>query len=261
LQPPVFVDWADHVTDLSHRCADAVAQKKAQQKLKLPRVGTIYTTAGEAFDTMSPDASSSSGLSEESMIKKLAAAFVIAASSIGFMSASASAGVIINFIELPNETGIRVTGIDAGGAAFDVTKAGSEAFYISSPLVPGGYSPDLILSHIGISRVSPGYLFALLESAGGPVSDYVWVHQFIPAFTVIDFISDSEAALLLPTTPLVTLVETGDLQFVGSYLNDKGETVSLSVLSDAPEPGTLAIIAAGFLSLFAFGLMRRRANV
>ena len=195
-------------------------------------------------------------------LKTCAAVLLVAASSLVFASNS-SAAVIINFIELPNEAGIRVTGTGFDGTPFDVTKSNSESFFVSSPAVPVGYAPDMILSHIGITRTSSGFLFAMLESDGGPVSDYIWVHQFIPAFTVIDFISDSEAALILPGTPTLSVVETGGLQFIGSYVNDRGETVSISAQSDTevPEPSTIALIGVGLLSLFGFGMKRCRADV
>src|ERR1700730_13119615 len=70
----------------------------------------------------------------------------------------AAAAVVINFDELLNEAGIHLTGFDFNGNPIDVTKLGSETFHISSPSVPNGYSPDAILSHIGISMTSGGFL-------------------------------------------------------------------------------------------------------
>jgi len=188
-------------------------------------------------------------------------ALLTLALSLGFLvTKSASADVNITFMELANEGGIRVFGNGFDGAAFDVTKPDSETFGISSPAVPGGYSPDLILSHIGISRSSGGYLFALTETLGGPVSDYVWVHQFVSAFTVIDFVSDSEFPLVLPTTADAIFVETGGIQAIGGYNNDRGERVNIFVQSDVgvvPEPETYALMLAG-LGLLGFVARRRK---
>lgn len=165
------------------------------------------------------------------------------------------ADVIIHFDELPNDTGIHVTGTAFDGSSFDVTKL-DEVFHISSPQVPGGYAPDLVLSRIGISLTSSGYLVNILESAGGPISDQVWVHQFTSLFTVIDFISDP-GQFILGVAPVATVVETGQSQNVLNYLNDRGELVSIFVTSDAeiPEPGTLALVSIAMLGIAA---QRRR---
>jgi|GEM_PF-5125856 len=165
----------------------------------------------------------------------------------------AQAGVIINFDELPNEAGIHLTGFDISGNPIDVTKlGGAESFHISSPVVPGGYSPDAILSHIGISHSSNGYLVNILESPDGPISDQVHVYQFIPIFTVIDFISDPDQ--FVAGTPDATFVETGDLQNVLNYSNDRGELVSINVRSDVeavPEPSTIVMwtLLAGVIGM------------
>ena len=183
-------------------------------------------------------------------IKTVLAALAMLALTAG----SSSAGVIINFDELLDEAGIELTGFDINGTPFDVTKLGSEIFHISTPAVPSGYTPDAILSHIGISRTSAGFLINILESAGGPISDQVWVHQFIPLFTVIDFISD-ESQFVTGVQPFATVVETGNLQNALSYTNDRGELVSMNVRSDVPEPATLALLSLGLAGL---GFSRRR---
>ena len=181
---------------------------------------------------------------------------LVALATLAFTAGNSSATVIINFDELPNEAGIHVTGVAFNGSLFDFTKLGSETFHISSPVVPPGYSPDAILSRIGISGSSAGFLVNILESAGGPISDQVWVHQFISQFTVIDFISDP-AQFVSGVVPFATVVETGSSQNVLNYNNDRGELVSINVTSaiDVPEPATLALVGAAILGMAA---MRRR---
>src|SRR4051812_18198264 len=53
-----------------------------------------------------------------------------------------SAQQVINFIELPNEGGIHMT---ASGFSFADATIPGETFHISSPIVPGGYTPDGIV--------------------------------------------------------------------------------------------------------------------
>lgn len=164
---------------------------------------------------------------------------------------SASAAVVLNFIELANEAGIQLTGVAFDGSLINVTKLNSETFGISSPAVPAGYVPDAIVSRIGISRTSPGLLVNILESVGGPLSDQVWVHRLNGIFTVIDFISDP--AQFVAGIADVTVVETGALQNVLNYNNDRGELVSINVLSDldVPEPAGPALVGVALLGLAA----------
>lgn len=171
---------------------------------------------------------------------------------------NASAAVVLNFIELANDAGIQLTGVNANGSLINVTKLNSETFGISSPAVPNGYVPDAIVSRIGVSRTSQGFLVNILESVGGPLSDQVWVHVLGGAFTVIDFISDP-AQFVTGVTPFATVVETGALQNVLTYNNDRGETVTINVLSnlDVPEPASLALVGAALLGIVA--TRKRRA--
>ena len=179
--------------------------------------------------------------------------------TLALTAGSASADVIISFVEQPNGS-IHLGGVDAFGNVIDVTKPNSETFHISSPAVPQGYSPDAILSHIGISQTSNGYLVNILDRPGGPISDQVYVHQFIPAFTVIDFVSDP-SQFFTGVTPFATAVETGFLQNVLNYQNDRGELVSINVASAIPEPASIALFGITGVCLGGYIWRRRRTRV
>ena len=183
---------------------------------------------------------------------------LVALTALALTAGSASAAVVLNFIELANEAGIQLTGVAFNGGLINVTKLNSETFAISSPAVPLGYVPDAIVSRIGISQTNPGILVNILESAGGPLSDQVWVHRLNGNFTVIDFISDP-AQFVTGITANFTVVETGALQNVLTYNNDRGESVTINVLSDldVPEPASLALVGAALLGIVA--TRKRRA--
>ena len=181
-----------------------------------------------------------------------------ALTTLALTAGSASAAVVLNFIELANEAGIQLTGVAFNGGLINVTKLNSETFGISSPVVPGGYAPDAIVSRIGIAQTNPGILVNILESAGGPLSDQVWVHRINNLFTVIDFISDP-AQFVTAVAANFTVVETGALQNVLTYNNDCGELVTINVQSDldVPEPASLALVGAALLGIVA--TRKRRA--
>ncbi len=182
---------------------------------------------------------------------KSAKVLLAALATLAFTASSVSARVI-NFIELDNEAGIRFTS-DNGA---DVTKLGSEVFHLSSLAIPAGYPADATESRIGISQSADYFLVNILESVGGPLSDQVFVHRLNGNFTVIDFISDP-AQFVVGIAATSTVIETGALQNVLNYLNDRGEAVSINIKSavELPEPATVLLIP---LALAGMRLNKRR---
>jgi hypothetical protein len=210
------------------------------------------------------------------MKRRLLIAGLLSASlSLCLLAASSASAAVqtLNFTEAPNEAGTVLTGINVIGASIGpIAGANPEEFHISSPNFPPNYAFDALLGNIGISRTDPsglGDLFVMREAVGGPVSDYIWVHQFIPGFTVIDFVSDSEGVpLILPNAPILgDVVENGGLQFVGNYVTDPGGNgagptlVNLFVQSDVesvPESASLIVWSLLGLSVGVAGWSRRR---
>jgi hypothetical protein len=187
---------------------------------------------------------------------------LVALATLALTAGSASAAVILNFQELPNEGGIHLTGTASNGTPIDVTLLNSETFRVSAPgctTIPG-CNPNFTTMEIGTGTE---FLVNILESAGGPLSDQIHVHRLSSSdgSQVIDFISDPSAfATAGPGAMVTTLVETGSLQSGLTYTSNAPTTVNISFtsdVSDVPEPGTLSLLGLG-LGVLAFSRRKSR---
>src|SRR5215475_15916467 len=166
----------------------------------------------------------------------------VALAMIALTAGSASAVVTLNFLELPNEGGIHLTGTASNGTPINLTLLGSETFRVSAPGCTAiqGCNPNFTTNQIGTDTE---FLVNILESPGGPLSDQIHVHRLTTAggSQVIDFISDGAPFQTAgPGAIVTTLVETGALQNGLTYTSDAGAPVNIffsSEVSEAvPEP-------------------------
>jgi hypothetical protein len=113
-----------------------------------------------------------------------------------------------------------------------------------------------------------GLATALLEFAGGPVSDVFGVVNVgtttVPVF-VLGFASDSEAmTVAFPFTS--SLIETGAPVSAAAYLAQSLQTAGYTATfvsdpSEVPEPGTMALIGGGLLSVIGLQRTSRSGSV
>jgi hypothetical protein len=193
-------------------------------------------------------------------IRKNVLNFLVALALIALAARSASADVDLNFIELPNDAGIHLTGTDAAGNPIDITKLGSQTFRVSAPgctAIPG-CNPDFTTGAVG--TLTGPFLVNILDP-GGPLSDQIYVHRIgEQGSQVIDFISDESGVPFFTPAPgdvVTTLVETGSLQPGLTYLNNVGAPVNVSFLSEVPEPATLPLLGVGIGAVLA--MLRRKS--
>ena len=184
---------------------------------------------------------------------------------VALSAGSASAVVTLNFLELPNEGGIHLTGTAANGNPIDVTLSGSEMFRVSAPgcTAIAGCNPNFTTMQIGTDTE---FLVNILESPGGPLSDQIHVHRLSTAAgsQVIDFISDGAPFQTAgPGAIVTTLVETGGLQSGLTYTSDAEAPVNIFFSSEvseaAPEPGSLLLLGLG-LGVLGFSWRKQHTD-
>ncbi len=190
----------------------------------------------------------------------------VALAMIALTAGSASAVVTLNFIELPNEGGIHLTGTESSGTPIDVTLLGSEMFRVSAPGCTGiaGCNPNFTTMQIGTDTE---FLVNILESPGGPLSDQIHVHRLTTAegSQVIDFISDGAPFHTAgPGAIVTTLVETGTLQSGLTYPSGDAGVLPVNIffsseVSEVPEPGTLSLLGLG-LAVLGFSWRKRHTE-
>jgi hypothetical protein len=95
---------------------------------------------------------------------------------------------------------------------------------------------------------------ALISYAGGrEVSD-----GSSPDFAEIEGPGVRKCWARMDTYPFATVVETGLLQNVLNYHNDRGELASINIVSDTPEPARLALLGIMGAGGACYGWRRRK---
>jgi hypothetical protein len=173
--------------------------------------------------------------------------------TLAFSAGMANAQVVVTFNDLTESPSITISGTSTA---------------IVVPL-PGEDFQVILMGVIAPGGPNFSDVFALRESAGGPISDLVYFSPFasIAGALQIEFVSNTDGVPLIPN-PASNLygsaVETGASQTI-PLPTDVVPTTSLTinVLSDlesVPEPSVLALAGTGgLLGLGLWGYRRRKA--
>lgn len=175
----------------------------------------------------------------------------------------------INFIELPNNGGITVSGFSQS-SSFSQSFAGAQAITIGDSIACGTVSCDLSMS-LTFFQPSGGFAAFELKEPGGAVADIAIYRTFSGQFGgtghAFSFIIDPSSFVLssLSGIPILGAVTNdGSLQLVASYtlpfaVNGGTEDVFVRMQSplETPLPAALPLFATGIGALGFLGWRRK----
>jgi PEP-CTERM motif-containing protein len=176
------------------------------------------------------------------------------------LSASPAAALVLDFTELPNEGGITATESSNNLIVFARIQVAGETISLSDREL-GDFGQFCCLG-------SPAnHVFNLLEPDGS-ISDQVIV--FAACSDPGSECGNNGIRVMFTSDPAqfdlgaadVTTTENGTRQFVGSYIDNGGQTVQIFVTSDVdaavPAPATLLLFGTGLTALVGVTWRRHR---